>query len=286
MRLQNFKTMWGFEGDFETACIQAKEAGFIGIEGRSPLDQKERDYWKECLEKYDLAFIGEIVTGGDFVPSRHHSLQGHIDDVDRGIKNSLELKPRFMNCMGGCDAWSEDDSIAFFKGAIEIANSYGIEISFETHRSRSLFTPWVTRRMVEAVKDMKLTLDISHWCVVSERLMDTELDTIKALAPHVHHFHARVGYAQGAQVPHPAAPEYKEALISHQKCWEISWDAQRSNGMKVITMTPEFGPDGYLHTLPFTNVPVADLWEINRWMAKTEDAHFSDYLKKNRSDAA
>lgn len=280
MKLENFKTMWGFEGDFEIACIEAKEAGFEGIEGRAPLDQEEREYWKECLKKYELAFIGEIVTGGDFVPSRHHSVEEHINDVAIGIQNSLELHPRFMNCMGGCDAWNEEDSITFFKGAMEIAESYDIEISFETHRSRSLFTPWVTQRMVERLKGMKLTLDISHWCVVSERLMNTELDTIKAIAPHVHHFHARVGYAQGAQVPHPAAPEYKEALLSHQECWEITWDAQKHKGMNIITMTPEFGPDGYLHTLPFTNVPVADLWEINRWMAKTENAHFNEYLQK------
>ncbi|MFT5659946.1 MAG: hypothetical protein ACI9TV_000579 [Sulfurimonas sp.] len=280
MKLENFKTMWGFEGNFEIACIEAKEAGFEGIEGRAPLDQDQRDYWKQCLEKYELAFIGEIVTGGDFVPLRHHSVEEHINDVATGINNSLELNPRFMNCMGGCDAWSEEDSIIFFKGAIEIAESFGIEISFETHRSRSLFTPWVTKRMVEAVKNMKLTLDISHWCVVCERLMDTELDTIKAIAPHVHHFHARVGYAQGAQVPHPAAPEYQEALLSHQECWEIAWDSQRAKGMNIITMTPEFGSDGYLHTLPFTNVPVADLWEINTWMAKTENTHFNDYLQK------
>ncbi len=279
MKLENFKTMWGFEGDFETACIQAKEAGFRGIEGRSPLHQEERNHWKACLKKYDLSFIGEIVTGGDFVPSRHYSLQEHIYDVETGIKNSLELNPRFMNCMGGCDAWCEEDSIAFFKGAIDIAKRYGIEVSFETHRSRSLFTPWVTRRMVKAVPEMKLTLDISHWCVVSERLMNTELDTIRAISPNVHHFHARVGYAQGAQVPHPAAPEYKEALQSHQECWEIAWDAQKLKDMQIITMTPEFGPDGYLHTLPFTDMPVADLWEINCWMAEREKMHFDEYCQ-------
>lgn len=280
MKLEIFKTMWGFEGNFETACREAKEAGFDGIEGRSPLDRDAREHWKACLEKYDLFFIGEIVTGGDFVPARHDSLQKHINDVEEGIKNSLELNPRFMTCMGGCDAWSEEESMAFFKGAMEIAEKYQINISFETHRSRSLFTPWITRRMVEALPQMKLTMDISHWCVVSERLMDTELDTIRAIAPNVHHIHARVGYAQGAQVPHPAAPEYKEALVSHQECWEIVWDAQNVHEMQITTMTPEFGPDGYLHTIPFTNAPVADLWEINCWMSETERTHYEGYVQR------
>ena len=170
--------------------------------------------------------------------------------------------------------------MAFFQGAMQIAETYKITLSFETHRSRSLFTPWVTRRMVESLPKIKLTMDISHWCVVCERLMDTEIDTIKAIAPNVHHIHARVGYDQGAQVSHPAAPEYKDALESHQKCWEIVWDAQNIHGMQITTMTPEFGPDGYLHTLPFTNVPVADLWEINCWMAETERVHYDKYLQR------
>lgn len=43
-------------------------------------------------------------------------------------------------------------------------------------------------------------------------------------------------------------------------------------------MTPEFGPDGYLHTLPFTNAPVADLWEINTWMGREERRHIAAFL--------
>jgi hypothetical protein len=37
--------------------------------------------------------------------------------------------------------------------------------------------------------------------------------------------------------------------------------------MEHFTLTPEFGPDGYLPTLPFTNQPVADLLQINTAMA-------------------
>ena len=40
-------------------------------------------------------------------------------------------------------------------------------------------------------------------------------------------------------------------------------------------MTPEFGPDGYLHCAPFTQEPVADLDEINAWMATREWEVFS-----------
>jgi hypothetical protein len=41
-------------------------------------------------------------------------------------------------------------------------------------------------------------------------------------------------------------------------------------------MTPEFGPDGYLHLQPFTLQPVADLWEINRWIGQREKRRFEE----------
>ena len=87
--------------------------------------------------------------------------------------------------------------------------------------------------------------------------------------------HSRVGYDQGPQVPHPAAPEYADALASHQRCWEAVWTAQMARGYAETTMTPEFGPDGYLHHLPFTDAPVADLWDINSWIGATEQKHFA-----------
>jgi hypothetical protein len=110
--------------------------------------------------------------------------------------------------------------------------------------------------------------------------MDSEPEAINAIVPNVMHIHARVGYDQGPQVPHPAAPEYTYALKAHQEVWEQVWDSQRRRGFGFTTMTPEFGPDGYLHTLPFTKAPVADLWEINQWMGETERQHFQRHKIK------
>jgi hypothetical protein len=57
----------------------------------------------------------------------------------------------------------------------------------------------------------------------------------------------------------PRAPEYRPHLEAHERWWGMIWDAQAARGMPVSTLTPEYGPPGYLHTLPYTNVPVADL---------------------------
>lgn len=280
MHLEVFKTMWGFDGEFEKACIEAKEAGFDGIEGQAPKSLDEQKNYESLLKKYALVYIAEIVTGGDYVPARNLSVQDHIDDFKTALEYSLALKPLFVTCIGGCDAWSEDESILFFKECINLAKFYGVDVSFETHRSRSLFTPWITQKIVKAVPGIQLTLDQSHWCVVCERVMDSEVDVIMDIAPNIRHIHARVGYAQGPQVPHPMAPEYADELKSHQNIWEVVWDAQINAKKSTTTMTPEFGPDGYMHTLSFTQAAVADLWEINKAMNYLEREHYKKYIQK------
>jgi len=88
--------------------------------------------------------------------------------------------------------------------------------------------------------------------------------------------HARVGYSAGCQVPHPAAPEYQYALEVHEAWWERLWRAQLKRGETPLVM-PEFGPipgaattkvSAYMPRLPLTNVPVADVNEVNEWMGR------------------
>jgi hypothetical protein len=49
----------------------------------------------------------------------------------------------------------------------------------------------------------------------------------------------------------------------------------RTRGFETTTFTPESGPDGYLHLQPFTQTPVADLWEINRWLGLRQLSRFT-----------
>lgn len=279
MKLQIYKTLWGHDGSSESAVNQAIQAGFDGIEGPAPENPAIARQLSNLLDDAGMGYIAEITTAGSYVPERQASLQQHIDSFAQKLEHSLQLEPLFITCLGGCDAWSEKQSIAFFSAAIALADSAGIKVSFETHRSRSLFNPWVTQRIVELLPEILLTVDFSHWCVVCERLMDTELEVINAIADRVQHIHARVGYEQGPQVPDPRAPEYEYALRAHQSWWQIIWHSQQQRKFEITTMTPEFGPDGYLHHAPYSQQPVADLWELNQWMAGEERGEFEGFLE-------
>lgn len=267
MRLEIYRALWGTDGDLMKAAEQALDAGFDGIESPAPVDDDGYRQVMAMREKTGLLWNAEICSGGGYVPPRDLSVEGHLSDLHAAFRYLRALEPRRINCIAGLDAWPMDIAVDFFRRALDLADRNALNLLFETHRSRPMFTPWGTQSLLRALPELRMTADISHWCVVSERLMDTELDLIRDLAPNVNHIHARVGYDQGPQVPHPAAPEYASALDSHERCWRIFWEAQRAGGSETVTMTPEFGVDGYLHHLPFTDVPVADLWSVNQWMA-------------------
>lgn len=280
MQLKIFKTLWGHSGTCEQAIEQALEAGFNGLEGPVPDNPRAAAALRQQLADHNLGFIAEITTAGSYVPDRRASLQQHLDSFALKLEQSLRLEPLFISCLGGCDAWPEEQNTRFFAEAMNLAEQAGTVVSFETHRGRAFFNPWVTDRIVAALPDIRLTCDFSHWCVVCERLLDTELDVLQRLAQRAYHIHARVGYDQGPQVPHPGAPEYAPALHSHQSWWERIWQAQARQQRTFTTMTPEFGPDGYLHQAPFSREPVADLWDLNRWMAACERRHFHAWRER------
>jgi hypothetical protein len=283
MRFALFKTFWGYSGGPHDAGALVRAARFDGIEAQVPADEAGRDGFARAIAGEGLDFIAEITTAGSYVPERSATPEDHLRDLEAKLIWAKPLRPRFCNVIAGCDAWPAPAQIDFFARAVELEAKHGVICSFETHRARSFFNPWITRDVVRAVPQLKLTCDFSHWAVVCERLLDSEWDTLVELAPHAHHVHGRVGYPQGPQVPHPAAPEYADCLASHRRIWELLWDAQLANGYTVTTMTPEFGPDGYLHTLPFTHAPVADLWEINTWIGREERRHFAAYLAQRNA---
>ena len=276
MKLKIFKTLWGHAGSLDAAKAACGKNNFDGIEGQVPASAPDRLEFQKKLDAAGLDYIAEICTAGSYVPNRQATPAEHLESLRRHAETAIECQPLFFTIIAGCDAWGIAQSVDFFGEAILIADKLGVTASFETHRSRSFFNPWTTRDILKQLPALKLTCDFSHWCVVCERLIDTEPDVLALCAERAHHIHARVGYDQGPQVPHPAAPEFRIALEAHEKWWAQIWRSQAARGMTAATMTPEFGPDGYLQCQPFTSKPVADLAEINVWMAARQKQRFGE----------
>ncbi|KIH85446.1 sugar phosphate isomerase/epimerase family protein [Pseudomonas batumici] len=277
MKLEIFRTLWGYTASKAQALDELLAEGFDGMEARLPLQAAERAEFAAFLRANRLGYISTLFTAYDVLPEQAAAPAEHLRDLDCKLAWAAELEPRFVNVLAGNDRWPLAQQVEFFGQAMALAKRHGQFCTFETHRSRSLFNPWLTLELIRQLPDLRFTSDISHWIVTCERLLDDPADDLGAFVERVHHIQARVGYDQGPQVPHPGAPEYARELAFHQAHWESIWRAQQARGYTVTTLTPEFGADGYLHHLPFTNVPVADLWSLNVWMARTEREHFQRF---------
>ena len=117
--------------------------------------------------------------------------------------------------------------------------------------------------------------------LVCERLFDDGTldddfpEILGLVADHAHLIHARVGYEEGPQVTDPAAPEYAPALVSHERWWDVILASMIRRGVQP-RMEPEFGPPPYMHTLPHTEAPVADLARVNQFVADRELHRFRE----------
>lgn len=273
MRLLLFRSLWTNGFALEAALRDVEIGVYDGVEGPLPAAAPARAEFLRQLAAARVPFILEAATGGGYVPT-DRSVNGHLLELRDILDAAVEAKPLLVTALAGCDAWPVAAAVEFFGRAMELATERALAISFETHRSRPTFTPWATARLLRQLPALRLTCDFSHWACVCERLvLDEEPGLLALFARHAAHVHARVGYAQGPQAPHPAAPEYAAALAAHERWWDVLASARTSGG--PFTMTPEFGPDGYLQTTPFTNKPVGNLDEINGWMARRQRERFA-----------
>jgi sugar phosphate isomerase/epimerase len=269
-QLKVFHSLWGFSGDWYQAILRAKTNGFDGLEVNllhPSLADLEPLRVTDALKANHLGLVVELVSGGDYVPDLAISPEQHLAELAEQLPKAERLYPERITLITGSDSWSVAVQDRFLEQVMNLVEDCSCPVSLETHRSRSLFNPWTIADRLARHPRLRLTADLSHWCAVSERLMTPELELINAMADRVDHIHARVGHAQGPSVSHPFAPEASDALEAHRRCWTLFMESQMARGVQKPTITPEFGPDGYLPTLPFTGMPVADLLEINSAMA-------------------
>ena len=262
-----FQTDWGNELPMDAFLAKVKAQGYDGIEVWMPAMDVAKTKLKAGLKKYDLKVI--FLNG----TNRGLPLKEALKNYEEGLKEILLWKPFKVNNHTGNDFWTEDQNLAFIEVADKLSKESGIPIMHETHRGRFSYNLPAAVSMLERFPGLKYTLDISHWMVVHERLINTNDPNLQKIKPSVSHIHARVGFAEGPQINNPEAPEWSNAVKTHLDIWE---EIIRNSEDDIFTITTEFGPPPYLPTSPFTNQPLADQWEANIYIMKAIKERFSN----------
>lgn len=262
-----FATNWGFTGTWDQFCARVKKAGYDGIEVWFPADQAQQKEVRAALDAHQLK-VGYLVGGWERDPD------AHFRQFSQSIEPAAQSKPVYINCHSGRDHFSFAQNQKFIDLTTKLARTTGVPIYHETHRSRILYSAPAAKDFMSKLPDLRLTLDVSHWCNVHESLMEDQPETMALALERTDHIHARIGHSEGPQVNDPRAPEWKTAVDAHFAWWDKVVERKKREG-KQMTFLTEFGPVDYMPALPYTRQPVANQWEINEYMLKVLRARYA-----------
>jgi sugar phosphate isomerase/epimerase len=269
-QLKILATNWGFPGTLEQYCSKAKNEGYDGIEIWWPLEKKKQDELFDCLQKHQLDV-------GFLCGASQNNFQEHLAAFKKMIEAAARQtiqRPLYINCHSGRDHFSFDQNKEFIDHTITLAKETGLIICHETHRARIMFAAHITRQYIEKIPELRLTLDISHWCNVHESLLHDQQQSLQMAFDRTDHIHARIGHPESPQVNDPRAPEWEATVKQHFSWWDKVVERKKKNGERITFLT-EFGPPDYMPVLPYSKQPVADQWAIN--------VHMMQLLKRRYS---
>ncbi|MBM3177259.1 MAG: sugar phosphate isomerase/epimerase [Bacteroidetes bacterium] len=256
-------TNWGFQvnnqsNPWEEFAARAAGEGYDGVEVWVMNSEPERELFLRTMEKYKLAF-GLLCGSGEKDPVRH------LEQFKNAIDAALLMKPVYINCHSGRDYFNFEQNKKIVDYSYQASRQQSIPVYHETHRGRMLYSAPITADYLTRLPELRLTLDISHWCNVHESFLADQPEHVALALSRAGHIHARIGHPEGPQVSDPRAPEWEQAVNTHLTWWEKIAATKKQEG-KILTVLTEFGPPDYLPALPYTRQPVADQWAINVYM--------------------
>lgn len=269
MQLKYVCPFWGQEQLSATAFLErVQEAAYDGIEINVP---ESKTFIKEL--NYELDFLRSekefIFIAQQVLPPANETADQYISRMIKRLNELTALRPDFINSHTGRDHFSFDDNCRIIEACLKVAQQSGVRIVHETHRGRFSFHASSLLPYLQRFPELELAADLSHWCTVSESLLEDQQHIVKAIFPYVSHLHARVGHEQAPQVSDPFAPEWAKHVKIFMNWWQQIVDSGIAGQQPQLTICPEFGPRPYMPSLPFTQQPIGDQWTINARLMNT-----------------
>ncbi|ASU34139.1 sugar phosphate isomerase/epimerase family protein [Mucilaginibacter xinganensis] len=261
MQIKFFCPKWGSDGiTWDNFCAKVKAAGYDGIETPVPFDAGEKKDIAAAVTKHGLLLIVQ------YYQSFEKGFEAHKINFKKHLENLTGMRPLLIDSQTGKDYFSAGQNRELFEMAAAVTADSGVPIAHETHRNKALFAAHVTQALLTENPDVRITADFSHWCNVSESLLEQQQEAVDLAISRTIHIHARVGHAESAQVTDPRADEWQPEVAAHLLWWDAIIQQRLKNGARFTTITPEFGPAPYMPALPYTKMPVANQWDINVYM--------------------
>lgn len=271
MELKILSSLWGHEHLPIVSFLEnVRLAGFDGFDTWIPGNKKNKKILLDYLQRYEMPLVAHQhqAHGKTFTEFKVSFL--------RYLKGCAEAQPLLINSHTGRDWFKPEENLELIDIAQNFFVKTGILVVHETHRGRMGYSPQSAAELFERREDYLLTADFSHWTCVTESMLENFEPTVNEAIKRARHVHARIGYENGPQVSDPRAPEWGYALNRFLDWWERIVLENKRTGHSVLTLTSEFGPPSYMPTIPFSNTPVADQFELNCFMKELLKSRYAD----------
>ncbi|MBO9607019.1 MAG: sugar phosphate isomerase/epimerase [Paenibacillaceae bacterium] len=244
-RLAILQTWWGMIGvggrdrewTMEEKFARIAEAGFAGIMGRIQ-PQETAGLWRKLLDKYKFRF-------------GVHTFPATREELRAALGQAADFGVDFVNAHIMDSFVTGEAAETLIRGMIEEADRFRIPFFVETHRGRVTQDAQRTAGYVEAIPELRLTIDLSHYAIAGEmeQFDARALALFDLLLRRTSCIHGRVSSGQQVQIDigpngeHPLVPAYEQLW---SKCMAY-WLEQAGPG-DILPVLPELGPPPYSMT--------------------------------------
>ncbi len=257
-----YQSMWAMDGlpwrgatpwTLEERLDRIADAGFEGVNVSFTDAAAARTMCAAAIERgLRIAASGFPTTVAELEP-----VLATIDAVGREHVDHLNLQPNVRpRTVGEC--------LPYLLGWHDLAEAAGVPMYVETHRDRMTTDLHFTLDLLDAVPDLRLTADLSHFLVGREfawpvsahnhELIHTVLRRARAI-------HGRVASREQVQIQ-PSFPHHRELVELFAGWWEYGLRHLRETleDDAVIVFTVELGPPRWYAITGADGEELSDRW--------------------------
>jgi hypothetical protein len=268
-KLEVFQSLWAMERrrpgiperPLEENFRMAAEAGYHGlcidpavheIEDCRKLMPLYREYGLKCMVNAFPAAVEELAPL---------------------LELALELDARLVNVIGHVMPLQVEEGVALVRRWMRDAERVGLPLLFETHRDCTLNDLYYTLQLMDAVPDMRLCADLSHYVIDREMrlpLTDRDRAWMHRILKRSDCFQGRVASREQIQVQ-IGFPQHQAWVEQFKDWWRdgIGMWRERNDDDATLIFLCELGPPPYAMT-DAGQQELSDRWQealqIRRWV--------------------
>ena len=261
-RLQIGHALWGLERlpfnrtpewTLQEKMRRVKDAGFAHI---------------ECWFSDDAQ--GQIIAD-EAARSGLQLALGHrpmnVGDTLEAVRRAHRFGCKWLLCQPATAFHPLSEVVEIVREGASLAAELNVNYFVETHRNNFSETIPQTLQLVEAVPEIAITADFSHFVVVGEFYGwagEGAVERMRPIIERVAHVHGRISNGEQVQVDVGSGDDLGEGTPAGlffelwRECF-ASWKKRAKPG-DIVPFTPELGPPRYAITTP-EGMEISDRWE-------------------------